>query len=92
MKWYEELAISLMFIMLSILISAAIFKIDKIEKQIDRGLKGGHLTYPYQGWTYGVPCGVRGDTLVLYKYVDSIYIWTEETDTIKIRKKWEVEE
>ena len=65
--------------------------IDTIETQIDRDLKGGHLICPYQGWTYGMPYRICGDTVFVYKYIDSVHIWSGESDTLKIRKKWEAE-
>jgi len=40
------------------------------------------LVYPYQGWTYGTKYGCRGDTVVVYEYIDSVRIYSGKRDTI----------
>lgn len=65
--------------------------INKVQKMEDRFLeietRMNRLVYPYQGWTYGVETGCRGDTVVIYKYVDSVRIYSGGRDTVMVWRK-----
>ena len=55
----------------------------EIEARMNR------LVYPYRGWTYGVESGCRGDTVVIYKHIDSVRIYSGERDTVMVWEKGE---
>jgi len=67
----------------------------KAQKTEDRFLeieaRMNRLVYPYQGWTYGVETGCRGDTVVIYIYVDSIRIYSGGRDTVMVWRKSEID-
>ena len=53
-------------------------------KRICERRNNADLVYPYQGWTYGAESGCRGDTVVIYKYVDSVRIYSGGRDTVMV--------